>query len=232
MPSTRPAQGDVFPATMATWIDGQLQLGPEGRRAVDRHVMTVYAWPMKVYFMGTRDRWLGDPDDVVQGFLADRLGKTEYFNKWRTSGLRLRHWLINGFCFYLKELRRSQRRNSTIGEHGRLISTPDDPVDDDPGPTVAFDRAYIVSLVREALKQSRETCEAEGLGQHFEVFLRHFYYGQSYGDFAKELGIEEPRAAVMARTARAKFQAALRTMLAREAAAGDIDDEIRALLDI
>lgn len=229
MPTTRPAQGDVFPATMATWIDDQLRLGPEGRRAVDHHIMSVYAWPMKVYFMGTRDRWLGEPDDVVQGFLADRLGKPEYFNKWRSSGLRLRHWLINGFCFYLKELRRAQRRTTAIGEDAKFVSTPDDPMDDSPGPTAAFDRALIVSFVREALKQTRETCEAEGLAAHFEVFLRHFYHGQSYGDFARDLGVDEARAAVMARTARTKFQAALRSMLSREGA--DIDEEIRTLLD-
>lgn len=218
-------QGDVFPATMNSWIDGRLLDGVRGRQEVNRHVMDVYAFPLKVYFMGTRDRWLGEPEDVVQGFFASRLSKGEFFQNWRASGLRLRHWLINGFCFYLKELRRAKKRALPN------TSSYSDPEDDDPGPRQAFDRAYIVSLVREALKRSQNVCELEGLGVHFEVFVRHFYQGQAYGDFAKDLGVDAARAAVMARTARSKFQATLRGMINQDGTGSDIDEEIRALLE-
>lgn len=222
-----PRHADVFPATLTSWIDDQLLDGQRGRQEVNRHVMGVYAWPLQVYFMGTRDRWLGEPEDVIQGFFASRLSKGDFFVNWRASGMKLRHWLINAFCFYLKEMKRSRKRDA------RNVAQEDDQQESPtPGPTREFDRAYIVSLVREALRKTQVLCEKEHMAEHWEVFVRHFYQGQAYADFASELGIDGARAAVMARTARTKFQATLRSMLVRDDVKGeDPDDEIRALLE-
>lgn len=219
-----PRQADVFPATMVTWIDERLGTGAAGRQDVNRHIMTVYDWPLRVYFMGTRDRWLGEPEDVVQGFFASRLSKEDFLGQWRGSKLKLRQWLINAFCFYLKELHRARRRDA------RNVSPAEEPaVEFKPGPS--FDRAYVVSVVREALRKTQELCERENLAAHWEIFVRHYYQGQAYADFAKEFGVDASRAAVMARTARSKFQATLRSMLSRDGTGEDPDDEIRDLLE-
>lgn len=222
-----PRQADVFPVTLTSWIDDQLLDGTRGRQEVNRHVMGVYAWPLRVYFMGTRDRWLGEPEDVVQGFFASRLSKADFFANWRASGMKLRHWLINAFCFYLKEMKRSRKRDA------RNVAQEEDRQESPaPGPTREFDRAYVISLVREALRRTQDQCEKENLGPHWEVFVRHFYQGQAYADFAAELRIDAARAAVMARTARSKFQATLRSMLTLDSVRGeDPDEEIRALLE-
>ncbi len=222
MPEQR--QADVFPATRVSWIDERLLDGSRGRQDVNRHIMTVYDFPLRVYFMGTRDRWLGEPEDVVQGFFASRLSKEDFLAQWRASGLRLRQWLINAFCFYLKEMHRARRRDA------RNVAQPEEPVVE-PGQVKAFDRAYIVSVVREALRKTQELCEAENLGPHWEIFVRHYYQGRAYAEFAGEFNVEPSRAAVMARTARSKFQATLRGMLSRDATGADPDDEIRELLE-
>jgi len=219
-----PRQADVFPATMVSWIDARLMDGAAGRLEVNRHIMSVYHFPLRVYFMGTRDRWLGEPEDVVQGFFASRLSKEDFLAQWRGSKLKLRQWLINAFCFYLKEMHRARRRDA------RNVAQAEEPVFE-PKHAEAFDRAYVVSVVREALKKAQETCEAEKLGPHWEIFVRHYYNGQAYSDFAKEFGVDASRAAVMARTARTKFQSTLRTMLSRDGTGADPDDEIRSLLE-
>lgn len=246
----QPRQADVFPVTLTSWIDNQLGEGQRGRQEVNRYVMSVYDWPLQVYFMGTRDRWLGEPIDVVQGFFASRLSREDFFNAWHQSGLKLRQWLINAFCFYLKEMRRAKQRDA------RGAAQVEDAPGDDIGPAQAYQRAYIVSIVREALARTQEICEKEKLGAHWEVFLRHFYQGQSYSEMAPELDIDVSRAAVMARTARTKFQSTLRNMLtqggggvakehgvggggekgrgggdAKAGKADDIDAEIRELLE-
>ncbi len=219
-----PRQADVFPATMLSWIDARLKDGAGGRQDVNRHIMTVYDFPLRVYFMGTRDRWMGEPEDVVQGFFASRLSKEDFLAQWRSSSLKLRQWLINAFCFYLKEMHRARRRDA------RNVAQAEEPVVE-PDHAAAFDRAYIVSVVREALKKTQEQCDGEKLGAHFEIFLRHYYQGQAYADFAKEFGVDPSRAAVMARTARSKFQGTLRVMLARDGTGEDPDEEIRSLLE-
>jgi len=219
-----PRQADVFPATRVSWIDERLHDGARGRQDVNHHIMSVYDFPLRVYFMGTRDRWLGEPEDVVQGFFASRLSKEDFLGQWRSSNLRLRQWLINAFCFYLKELHRARRRDA------RNVAQAEEPVVE-PRQVQAFDRAYIVSIVREALRKAQEACESEKLGPHWEIFVKHYYQGLAYADFAKEFGVEPSRAAVMARTARTKFQATLRAMLSRDATGADPDDEIRDLLE-
>jgi DNA-directed RNA polymerase specialized sigma24 family protein len=223
MSNTR--QADVFPVTMNDWIQERLSLGPEGRRQLNQEIMARYAWPLQVYFLGTRDRWLGEPADIVQGFFASRLAKGDFFANWSASGLRLRHWLINAFCFYLKELHRARRREA------REVAQADEPATAEGNPSKAADRAFAVSIVREGLRMAQAQCEKEKLGPHWEIFVRHFYRGEAYADFAADFGVDAPRAAVMARTARSRFNTAIRDLLSREAPNADPDAEILSLLE-
>ena len=66
---------DVFPVTQRTWLGRALVRGHEGLSEANHHIMDVYAQPLKVYYLGSSFRTLGEPDDVVQGFFADRLAR-------------------------------------------------------------------------------------------------------------------------------------------------------------
>lgn len=216
---------DAFPTTMHTWIDRQLADADGGRAKLNRHVMDVYAWPLAVYFMGTRDRRLGEPEEIVQGFFADRLDKPDFFAGWRASGLRLRRWLMNAFCFYLSEMRRRNQRDQHVDE-------PDAGVVADAA-EAEMDRAFVVAVVRRAMSVAQESCINAGLEEHWRVFVLHHYAGQAYQTIANDLNITPARAAVMARTAGRKFKGALRELLNRDGAAeGGIDDEIQSLLEV
>lgn len=222
-PKSRP--NDVFPATQLAWIDAQLDMGQQGRTEINRHIMSVYRFPLHVYFLGTRDRWIGEPEEVINGFFADRLARPNFLADWRVSGLRLRHWLINAFCFYLRELRRLRHRGKA-----------DSPKADEPvefaGDTREIDRAYVSSLVREALIDAEKACVSQGFAMHWQVFSMHFCLGKPYEQFVEELGIDAGRAVVMARTAKKKFQAALRSLVARDSTGDDdINAEIRGLME-
>jgi hypothetical protein len=59
----------------------------------------------------------------------------------------------------------------------------------------------------------------------------HFAMGRPYDQFVEDMGIDPARAVVMARTAKKKFQAALRELLSNDSDATDIDAEIRQLLE-
>jgi hypothetical protein len=230
-----PTKPDVFPLTRGTWINDRIRMGDAGRAEINRHVMSVYHWPLTVYFRGTRDRTLGEPDDVVQGFFASRLGKSDFFTEWQRSGKRLRHWLINGFCFFLKELRRDQRRRAS-SISGLSPSSPvfDEPSDSDDATAARdMDKVFLRGVVREAMIEASRVCEQLGLGKHFEIFEAHFYMGQPYEVIADRYGLEPTRAAVMARTANRKFQGALRELFLKDGTeANRIEEEIADLLGI
>jgi len=217
---------EQFPTTLNTWLDRQLADSDHGRARINRHVMEMYAWPLTVYFRGTRDRWLGEPEEIVQGFLADRLDRPTFFSDWQNSGLRLRRWLMNAFCFYLAEQKRKQRRD------GQSESLPEDAATDDGDPHSEMDRAFIVSVVRQALRDTQRKCSEKGLDDHMQIFVRHYYDGQPYQSIASDFGVAPPRAAVMARSAARNFKAALRDLLSCDgAASGEIDAEIESLLE-
>lgn len=223
--SRSPGKPDHFPATQVSWIGRQLDTGDTGRLEVNRHIMQVYAKPLTYYFLGSRERWLGEPEELVNGFFADRLGQPDFLEKWRGSGKRLRDWLKNAFCFYMRERIRARHRGTAGG-----VPPAEEPATEDEAAR-AFDRALTQSMVRRALLAAEEQCAAEGLRKHWEVFERHQLLGQEYKSFARELGIEPARAVVMARTARNKFVAALRQVVAADAATPDVDDEIVSMLE-
>jgi hypothetical protein len=96
-----------------------------------------------------------------------------------------------------------------------------------------MDRAFAVSIVREALLEAKRTCASKGLQKHWEIFYRHYYEGSSYADFIDEYGVDAAKASDMARTVAAKFRAALRDLIASDGALeSEIDEEIGALLEI
>ncbi|MBS0195890.1 MAG: hypothetical protein JSR77_03950 [Planctomycetes bacterium] len=220
-----PAKKDAFPPTRTDYIDDELNRGTSGRQNVNRHIMEVYAWPLKVYFLGTKDRWLGEPEEIVQGFFASRLEMPNFFADWKRNGMKLRHWLINGFCFYLKEEHRRRSR------HPRPGSEAPEPYYEDERAIEKMDLQCIVAFVRSALEMAEKICMDQDLATHWRIFHAHYYGGRPYASIASEFGVHPTRAAVMARTARRKFIHALRELFRRDGVAEEsIDAEIRNLL--
>lgn len=221
---------DLFPRTQYTWIGQRLEQGSDGRSEINHHVMSVYTWPLEIYFRSLRAHWLGEAEDIVQGFFASRLDRDDFFQDWLESGLKLRRWLVNAFCFYLKEVRRerkrSEREEPLIDEGEGRADVPADEID----------RAFAVAIVREALLETRRSCEARGLGEHWKIFHAHYYEGKPYAEMiaSGEFGdLDAVRAATMARTAAGRFRTVLRGLLRRDGSTtSHVDREIAALLEV
>jgi hypothetical protein len=219
------AKRDVFPNTMSTWIHQQLQGG--GRDLVNEHVMSVYAHPLKVYFLGSSLRSLGEADDMVAGFFASRLERDGYFDQWRESDMRLRRWLMNGFLFFLKEEIRRQNRDgkSSLGEDAitPMFENPD----------ADFDRAWAQAMVRDAWIDAAKSCEDDGLGDHWRLFIRHHVDGLAYKEFVHEFEVTPSQAAVMVRTATSRFKKAVRERILIDGVReSEINSEIQRLMEI
>ena len=172
---------DVFPDTLKTWIERKLLEGDAGRGAVNHHVMEIYSVPLEVYCRGIPARDLGEPEDLVRGFFADRLDRENFFDDWKASDLRLRRWLMNAIAFYLKEQRRKKIRDQRV-----------QPLEIDPFGTPeetdkATDKAFAISIVRKALEDSRAVCATKGLEEHWKIFYRHYYEGPQLQGFCRRL---------------------------------------------
>lgn len=217
---------EAFPETQRTRIRHWLDQGEAGIRDLNHHLMLVYAPALRIYFLGTSYRRLGEPDEIINGFLADRLDRPDFMLKWRDSGLRLRRWLANGLCFYLKEEWRKRKRFSAEGTIGE--EPPAAPQDSDR----SIDRAFVQASVRAALQRAQSDCEKRNLSTHWSMFMRYHFEGVPCKRLAEEFGVSSGQAWVMVRTAQRRFTQSLRDVISEDSDnPSRVDEEIAALLD-
>ncbi len=220
---------DAFPSTLVTWIARKEEEGESGRDAINQHVMAVYGEPLCIYLRGHSLRWLGEPEELIDGFFADRLDRGDFIAKWRRSGMPLRRWLMNALNFYLMEVRRAHQQTP----HAGAGEAQDEQWTMSDSPEQVIDRAFARSIVKAALSRAEQRCTAKGLDNHWHVFVRHYYEDEPYEECAAEYGVGAERARIMARTAARVFRAALRDLLAGDGAAPErIDQEIHDLLEV
>jgi len=222
--------GNVFPPTLGNdWFDELLAAGDEGRQAVNHHVMSVYAHPLKVYFRGTSFRSVGEADDIVAGFFASRLARPEFFRDWRRSGKRLRRWLMNALLFYLRE---QIKQNALRSARNAPLDVMPEAPDDSEAPDVA-DAAWAAAIVQSACAATAAACESAGQKAHWDLFYLHRMRGRSYIRLAEEFDITPKRASVMVRTVERKFREQVRRCIMIDGVPEEqVDGEIRHLLEV
>lgn len=226
MPVTSPPAGSAaeFPSTRSGWIGARLALGEEGRLEVVRHVMASYALPLERYLRGSSYRQLGDPKELVQGFLADKVTREDFFQRWAESEAPLRRWLMNGFLFYLRESARRQQRGPSPLEV--------DPTDGREDSHRQFEREWGNALITRALERARQSCERRGQSLHWELLVRHHLHGIPYATLIAEHGISAKEAATMVRTASAKLRKAIFDQFDKDGVEeSQIDAEIIRLME-
>lgn len=217
---------ELFPPTPRTWITERLELGGDATAEVNRHILSAYFQPLCGYAQASSLRELGDVGELVSGFLSNRLARGDYLRSWRsTDGMPLRRWLINGLHLYAHEQRRAL--NNRNGRETTLDSASGTP---DPAGLAALDRAWALSIVREACSEIEQELRGSGLERDWYVFRRHFVDGRAYRDLFEETGIEPARAAVRSHGILVKLRGRIRAMLARDGVPPDeIEHEIARL---
>ncbi len=221
-----PARQDHFTTTAVTWLAKRLDEGDTGRLLANEHIMRVYAEPLRIYILGSSFRKLGDPEDLVQGFFADRLGRQEFLSRWQSSGRPLRFWLIVALKHFLLETARREKRHAAgeLAEFDAASSTSSDA-------DAQFERSWAQASVHEALRRADEACRTAGLDEHWRIFHARHLQSMDYESIEEKMGVPRARAAVMVRTATRHFKQALRDVLGWPGASDEqLDQEIHQLM--
>ena len=101
------------------------------------------------------------------------------------------------------------------------------------GPDDDFDRAWAMAMVRDAWTDAAKSCEADGLGDHWRLFIRHHVDGLAYKEFVHEFDVTPSQAAVMVRTATGRFKKAVRHRILMDGVLEvDVDEELQRLMEI
>ena len=189
---------DHFPSTHATWIDAQLTIAERSRAAGDpagetnavaalrRHLMERYHGALRAYVRGSSMRAIGDADELVAGFFAERVGEPEFLRGWRASGKPLRRWMMNGISFWARGVARDRGRE--LGRSGGAAGP--EPIDERDA-VRAFDAEWALSMVNTA----------------------HARVHADYESIAAELGVSRQDCANAVRRVGARVRDALREAL-------------------
>jgi hypothetical protein len=218
----------------------QLDGTDEQRRALRGVVMGRYFEPLRVYVKGSSYRHLGESAELVSAFFVSRFARDDYLDAWRSSGMPLRRWLINGLILSMREEVRRRGRAATRGLIGSGQATDadsgadhqaTDPLDcleaPEPDAAAAFERAWAVAILREACEEVETICHADGESDRWLVFRRHVLDGQPYALLVDETGFDPARAAAIVRTISNRVRAALRRLVERDGFhRDDVDEEL------
>ena len=223
---------DLFPTTHATWLMQTIVDDPPAARS---HVMQRYAAPLCAYARASSLRLLGEPEELVNDFLAARVGEASYLERWRGSGLSLRRWLMNGVSAHIRLLWRERathaRRHEPLAESARELAS------DTRGAERNFERAWIRATLGEACRRVQDSLNESRDAEPWRVFELHVLEGQPYrailaaaGEAPTRDGEERLAVAVrrVLRLVRAELKAILREDGVRES---ELDAEVDRMTD-
>lgn len=250
---------DEFPSTHGTWILSRLDEmrggGDEAGAALaelNGHVMRRYAQPLAAYARASSLRSVEEPDELVNAFFASRLSRDGYLAQWHASGLPLRRWLVNGMLLHARERARSRRM--VAGEAERVAAA--DPASlerHEPSAYQTFEREWARHVLSEAAARAERQLVAEGRSDAWHAFRRHVIDGVAYANVAEGMAggggageAEQPRTAAgadktgkaesaraLARLGHARFERALREILAEESVSPeDVDVELAWIYEV
>jgi hypothetical protein len=238
---------DHFPSTHATWIDAQLtiidgaggategpraQVAGNARAALRKHLWERYHAPLRAYVHGGSLRRAGEPEELVSGYFAERVTTPEFLVAWRSSGMPLRRWMMNGMGFYargvVRDRMRDRMRTFTDLAEPRASATTDagtdrraDPTDDLLGADArtaadAFEHAWAIAVLDAAHAQVHAELDAQGRLDQYEVFRRRVIDGEGYDTIAPSVGLTPQQCAGATRLVSQRLAASLREVLRDE----------------
>jgi hypothetical protein len=223
---------DHFPSTHATWIDAQLTImdGGHAPRAAGalgelrRHLMERYRTALVAYVRGGSLRRLGDAEDLVAGFFADRACEPAFLREWRASGMPLRRWMMNGVNFYgrgvLRDRARERARDGSAeaadSAGGDLARALERAAVDERYAERAFEHAWALAVLNDAHARAHETLAARDRLVEYEVFRRHVIEGEPYAIIAPSVGRNEQQCASATRIVTNAMREAMRESLRAE----------------
>ncbi len=207
-----------FPTTQQTWLRECLaestasEARSRGLRDAREHVMRRYYEPLAAYLGATSYRDIDAPSALVAAFFVDRFGDDTYLQAWKSSGLPLRRWLVNGLLFWLRtEVRRRRREERRLGGAHELSL-----VEHHAGPDAVFEREWARSIVGDACEVVAQVLQREGESQRWVLFCRHVLDGLSYGEVATAHGCDERDVRNACRLVRSRLEEALLELLRDE----------------
>jgi RNA polymerase sigma factor (sigma-70 family) len=209
-----------------------------GSEAALATLCRIYWYPLFAYARRHSSRF-EDAQDLTQEFFA-RLLEKDFLRQADQRRGRFRSFLLTAFKHFLANER--ERANAQKRGGGRAPLPLDFPSGErrylaepsqDATAETAFDRAWALTLLEQALSRLREEQAAAGKARLFECLketLTGIDAARAYADLAAELGMSTEAIKVSVHRLRRRYGELLRAEIAQTVTTNDqIDDELRDL---
>ena len=230
-------EGRLFPLTHWSLVARAADETQSGQRQALGQLLAAYLPALRVYLLHRRGIDRHQAEDLLQGFVADRVLEHNLVARANRSRGRFRNLLLSSLDNYVANTLRHQHaavRNP--GPMGRLDAEPAD----DAGHADGFETAWARQIIAQALQRMREQCLAAGREDIWGIFdcrvrapLMEGAPAPSYPRLVRLLGFRSPMQAANALiTAKRMFQRILREVVGQYVCQEDIDAEIDDLIAI
>ena len=239
--SESPTPSRVFPETQTLWISDRLSEGDSGLLLANGNLMARYVRPLTSYCrtIGLARSIRMEADDVVHGFFANRLGNAEYLKSWMSSGLRLRQWLRNGLHMYVHEQRRAKAGHAgghaggQAGADAGTVGLPDEVPSMGAAHDREFERAWALSTLDLAMRETKDGLEKRGRLDEWEMFWSHHVDGVAHARIGERFQLSAAQVAQRAYAVGAQLRDSLCGILRKDGALiGEIDKEVRSMMEV
>ena len=225
----------LFNKTQRTWIEDQLLHGEDGRRGVLRHIEETYAEPLARWLRPRMRSHHAEPEEFVRQFVFAIVQKPEYFQQWQGKHdadgkpWRLRRWLANGLMLQMRtsdgKVGAEESLDQSMQADGWCTPMASDDAES------ALEIECIRSMLKAALERARETAGPK-LGDHFEMFRRHYLGEESLEPVGASFGLDSKQTWVCVKTALRHVRSAFADVLRRDNVPDEQhEDEIEAMFD-
>jgi DNA-directed RNA polymerase specialized sigma24 family protein len=180
-----------------------------------------------------------DAEDLVQGFIADKILDRDLLARASERRGRFRSLLLRSLENYvIDQIRRKRSSGSNLAAAGRLGDDEHRQLDKGEATLDPFDVAWARQVLEQAVAKMRDGCREQGHHDRWRVFemrvLRPFWNGQpepTCEELMTEFGFASPRQASNALvTAKRHFRRMLEETVAEYLCDGEnVDDELKQL---
>jgi DNA-directed RNA polymerase specialized sigma24 family protein len=231
-----------FPTTRWSLVLSAGHSGEEEKRAALDALLRRYLPALRAHLMIAKVAPPGQVDDLLQGFLADKVVAQDLIAKARRDKGKFRTFVAVALDRYvIDQLRRQRSTLRSPGCNGAVLALDDnDPVDTSPSNHQAFNIAWAAEVVAEARRRMQSECEASGRQDVWTVFNERVVgptldgsNPTAYGELARRLRLSsEAETMNLLVTGKRAFARALRGVVAEYVGDGEsVDDEVTALVN-
>jgi DNA-directed RNA polymerase specialized sigma24 family protein len=231
-----------FPTTRWSLVLSAGHSGEEEKRAALDALLRRYLPALRAHLMIAKVAPPGQVDDLLQGFLADKVVAQDMIAKARRERGKFRTFVAVALDRYVIDQLRRQRSTlrSPAAEAAVVPLDDNDPVDLSPSSHRAFNIAWAAEVVAEARRRMQSECEASGRRDVWTVFNERVVGPTlegsdptAYGELTRRLQLSSDAEAMnLLVTGKRAFARALRAVVAEYV--GDeesADDEVAALVN-